>query len=73
MVPRPPVRTEFQRKPSRRLVPRSFRIPPQLDRSLGAAARKAGKTKSALIKDILVGWVEFQQARARVDLDNIEL
>lgn len=55
------------RKPKRRVVSRSFRIPPAVDRALEAEARKKSWTKSFLIRDILVSWVNFQQAKGRVE------
>ena len=39
-----------------RIVSRSFRVPPQVDRRLAAEARKLGMTKSSLIKYVLVDW-----------------
>ena len=39
-----------------RIVSRSFRVPPQVDRRLAVEARKLGMTKSSLIKYVLVDW-----------------
>jgi len=53
----------FQRKPKKREVSRSFRIPPAVDRELEAAAREKRWTKSFLIRDILVSWITFRKAQ----------
>ena len=52
----------FKRKPSRRVAARSVRLPPEVDRALGAEARKKGWSKSLLIRDILTSWLIFQKA-----------
>lgn len=54
--------TPFKRKPKKRVVSRSFRIPPDVDRELDLAAREKRWTKSFLIRDILVGWITFRKA-----------
>ena len=51
------------RKPIRRVVSRSFRIPPDVDRELDATAKEKRWTKSFLIRDILVGWLTFRKAQ----------
>jgi hypothetical protein len=53
----------FKRRPKKRVVSRSFRIPPAVDRALDAEARKKNWTKSFLIREILVGWLTFQKAK----------
>ena len=58
----------FKRRPKRRVVSRSFRIPPDVDRMLGEEARKRDWSKSFLIKDILVSWCNYQRAKAKVEL-----
>jgi hypothetical protein len=62
-----PLHSTFKRKPKRRVVSRSFRIPPAVDRALDAEARKKGWTKSFLIREILSGWLVFQQAKGKVE------
>lgn len=59
--------TPFRRRPKKRVVSRSFRIPPAVDRALDKAAREQQRTKSFLIRDILEGWLKYQQAKARVE------
>ena len=55
----------FQRRPKKRVVSRSFRIPPEVDRELDRVAREKGWTKSFLIRDILFFWFQFNKAKAR--------
>jgi hypothetical protein len=50
------------RKPKKRVVSRSFRIPPDVDRALAVEARRKQWTKSFLIRDILVGWLVYRKA-----------
>jgi hypothetical protein len=52
----------FKRRPKKRVVSRSFRIPPDVDRELDAAARQKRWSKSFLIRDILVGWLTYRKA-----------
>ena len=52
----------FKRKPKRRVVSRSFRLPPEMDRQLDAAAAKRQWTKSFLVRDIIISWLRFQAA-----------
>ena len=61
-----PVRSTFKRKPRKRVVSRSFRIPPDVDRELDKAAKEKRWSKSFLIRDILVSWLTFQKAEGRV-------
>lgn len=58
----PPLRSTFKRKPKKRAVSRSFRIPPDVDRALDEAAREKQWTKSFLIRDILVSWLQYRKA-----------
>lgn len=58
-----PLYSTFKRRPRKKVVSRSFRIPPAVDRELGVEARKRQWSKSFLIRDILEGWVKDQQAR----------
>jgi hypothetical protein len=51
-----------KRKPKRREVMRSFRIPVALDRQLAAAARQRKWSKSFLIRDIIESWLTFDRA-----------
>jgi hypothetical protein len=62
-----PLRSTFKRKPRKRVVSRSFRIPPDVDRALDAAAKEKRWSKSFLIRDILVGWLTFQKAQGRTE------
>jgi hypothetical protein len=60
--------TAFKRKPKKREVSRSFRIPPDVDRALSDEARKKGWTKTFLIRDILHSWFKYQgAAKSHVD------
>lgn len=63
MTDLPPPAKRISRRHTRP-VSRSFRIPADVDRALEAEARKRRWTKSFLIRDVLVGWVTFQQAAA---------
>lgn len=63
----PQLRSSFRRQPRKRVVSRSFRIPPDVDRALGIEARKKRWSKSFLIKDILCGWLEYRKARVKVE------
>ena len=58
------IRSTFKRKPKKRVVSRSFRVPPAVDRALEQEARRLGWSKSFLIRDILVGWLRYRQAAA---------
>ncbi len=53
----------FKRKPKRRVVSRSFRIPPDVDKALDQAAAEKSWTKSFLIRDILISWLTFRKAQ----------
>lgn len=61
LVIRTPTST-FKRKPRKRVVSRSFRIPPQVDRALDAEAERKGWTKSFLIREILTNWLTYRRA-----------
>jgi flagellar basal body-associated protein FliL len=52
----------FKRKPKKRVLARSVRIPPEVDKALDKEARRKGWSKSLLIRDILISWLKFQQA-----------
>jgi predicted transcriptional regulator len=56
----------FKRKPRKRVVSRSFRVPPDVDKQLDAEAKKRGWTKSFLIRDIIVSWIRYQRAESKV-------
>lgn len=58
-----PLRSTFKRRPKRRVVSRSFRIPPDVDRALEKAAREKRWSKSFLIREILTSWLTYQKAR----------
>lgn len=62
-----PVRSNFRRKVKKRVVSRSFRVPPEVDRALADAARKKGWTKSFLIRDILFSWHAYHKAKEKVE------
>lgn len=62
-----PIRSTFKRKPRRRVVSRSFRIPPDVDRDLDVIAKEKSWTKSFLIRDIIVSYIGFHRAKARVE------
>jgi hypothetical protein len=57
------LRSTFKRRPKKRVVSRSFRVPPDVDRELELAAREKRWTKSFLIRDILCGWLAFRKAK----------
>lgn len=61
-----PVRSTFKRKPKRRVVSRSFRVPPDVDRALEVEARRKRWSKSFLIREILTSWLTYQQAEGKV-------
>lgn len=61
-----PVRSTFKRKPKRRGVSRSFRVPPDVDRALEVEARRKRWSKSFLIREILTSWLTYQQAERKV-------
>lgn len=60
-----PIRSTFKRRPRKKVVSRSFRVPPDIDKALGEEARKRDWTKSFLIRDILIGWVRYQQGEKK--------
>lgn len=62
-----PIRSTFKRRPRKRVVSRSFRIPPDVDRELDKAARAKRWTKSFLIREILTQWLTFHRAREKVE------
>lgn len=59
------LRSTFKRRPKKRVVSRSFRVPPDIDKALEAEATKKDWTKSFLIRDILVKWVRYQQGEKK--------
>lgn len=58
-----PLVSTFKRRPKKREISRSFRIPPDVDRALAEEAIKRRWTKTFLIRDILCSWLSFQQAK----------
>lgn len=56
----------FKRKPRKIVVSRSFRVPPAIDKALGAEARRKGWSKSLLIRDILQNWLTFHKAQEKI-------
>lgn len=61
-----PIKSTFKRRPKKRVVSRSFRIPPDVDKALDAEAARKQWTKSFLIRDIIVSWLTYQKAEGRV-------
>lgn len=62
-----PLHSTFKRRPRKRVVSRSFRIPPAVDRALDAEARKKNWSKSFLIREILQNWFSFHAAKAKIE------
>jgi predicted transcriptional regulator len=62
----------FKRRPEKRVVSRSFRVPPALDRALDEEARKRDWSKSFLIKEILTNWLTFHQAKRALPTSTLE-
>ena len=67
-----PLRSTRKRRPKRREVSRSFRIPPDVDRELAKAAVEKRWSKSFLIRDILCGWLAYRNAGPKFDLRGTE-
>lgn len=61
-----PLHSTFKRRPRKRVVSRSFRVPPDVDRELDRAAREKRWSKSFLIRDILVGWLNYRKAEGKI-------
>lgn len=61
-----PLHSTFKRRPKKRVVSRSFRVPPDVDRELDRAAREKRWSKSFLIRDILVGWLNYRKAEGKI-------
>lgn len=61
-----PVRSTFKRRPRKRVVSRSFRVPPDVDRELDQAAKEKRWSKSFLIREILTSWLTFRKAEGKV-------
>ncbi len=64
---RPITATRKPRRPKKREVSRSFRIPPDVDQALNRAAAAKRWSKSFLIRDILVGWLTYQRQLEKVE------
>ena len=62
-----PFHSTFQRKPRKRVVSRSFRMEPAVDRELTRRAREKGVSKSWLIRDIIRGQLEFWKAQGKTE------
>jgi len=58
---RPLRATRKLRRPKKREVSRSFRIPPDVDRAIDRAAAAKRWSKSFLIRDILVSWLTYHR------------
>ena len=61
-----PIRSTFKCRPKKRVVSRSFRIPPDVDQALDEIARGKEWSKSFLIRDILISFVRYHQAEGKV-------
>ena len=46
---------------------RSFRILKSIDRKLDAHASRRGWSKSYLIRDIITGWLTFNEVKEKVE------
>ena len=57
----PALRHTRARKPRKQEVMRSFRIPPAVDRALGAAARQTRRSKSGMMREILISWLQYHR------------
>jgi hypothetical protein len=64
-----PLRATHIRKPKRKkkVVSRSFRVLPEVDRFLNEHAAKKGWTKSFLIRDIIHSWFVYQTGANKVE------
>ena len=58
----------FVRKPRKRVVSRSFRVPAHIDKALDAEAKKREWSKTFLIKYILVSWVNYNN-EVKIQMD----
>lgn len=68
-----PLRSTFKHKPKKRVVSRSFRVPPAIDKMLDKAAAEKGWTKSHLIREILTNWGTYKQKLAAVKAETPEI
>ena len=59
--------TRKPKRPKKREVSRSFRIPPDVDRALNQVAAEKRWSKSFLIRDILVSWLTYHRHVKTVD------
>lgn len=50
------------RRPKKRELSRSFRIPKAVDQALDEEAHKKQWTKSFLIREILINWLNYHRA-----------
>lgn len=60
-----PVHSTFKRRPRKKVVSRSFRIPPDIDKALDAIAKEKQWTKSFLIRDVLISYVTYHRAEKK--------
>ncbi len=58
-----PLKSSFIRKPRKRVVSRSFRCSPEIDRALDEMAAKKQWTKTFLIRDIIVSYLTYHKAK----------
>jgi predicted DNA-binding protein len=61
------LQSTFKRRPRKRVVSRSFRCSPEVDRALDAEARRKKWTKSFLIREILESWLTYHKAEQKHD------
>lgn len=61
-MPRPLRSSIPPRRPQKRQVSRSFRVPKDVDRALEEEAIKRSWTKTFLIRDIIVSWLVYHKA-----------
>jgi hypothetical protein len=57
-----PISSTHKRTPRKRVVSRSFRVPPDVDKMLDKEAARRGWTKSFLIKEIIFNWFVYHKA-----------
>lgn len=61
-----PIRSTFQRRPAKRQVTRTFRVPPATDKAIEKVCRERDVSKSTLIREILEGWLIYHKALEKI-------
>lgn len=61
------LRATFKRSVKKRVVSRSFRVPPEVDKALDAEAARRQWSKSFLIKEIINNWFSFHRAKRKIE------